>query len=320
MIQSNGDYRTEAHLETLIGGPLYAHQRNLPRLPIPDLRDTIERFLPTALPLAQSSQEKENLLASAKIFEQQATGLQQCLIQRRDEWGDSSWLQSWWNSYIYLEVRDPLPVNVSYFFHFSDDPSLPLDETHLSVYRGAAILHAIASFRKKVCTGTLTAEKVRHSYICSAAFKYMFHASRIPQLQKDAYRIYDPSRHGHVIVACRGYFFTFDFVDSSGDVMESSKIETFLQECILRAQHLDSLPESSRPPKLGWLTSSERDFWAQARTELLNKGGPSVLTDLTTLESGSILLCLDDEEVRSNPVIKRIHTHTHTYTHIVVGF
>jgi hypothetical protein len=60
---------------------------------------------------------------------------------------------------------------------------------------------------------------------------------------------------------------------------------------------LDSLPESSRPLQLGWLTSSDRDFGAQARKDLLRFGGPSVLEDLTTLESGAILLCLDDQEV-----------------------
>eukprot|EP00521_Asterionellopsis_glacialis_P015676 CAMPEP_0195296184 /NCGR_PEP_ID=MMETSP0707-20130614/18946_1 /TAXON_ID=33640 /ORGANISM="Asterionellopsis glacialis, Strain CCMP134" /LENGTH=75 /DNA_ID=CAMNT_0040357615 /DNA_START=67 /DNA_END=290 /DNA_ORIENTATION=+ len=39
--ECNGDYRQEAFLETQhVGGPLYEHQPNLPKLPIPTLEET----------------------------------------------------------------------------------------------------------------------------------------------------------------------------------------------------------------------------------------------------------------------------------------
>lgn len=98
MVESMGDYRQEAFLEDHIGGPLYEHQKNLPRLPIPNIADTLERFLPTALPLAKSHDETNALLKACEAFPQQAQVLQERLMDRRDkEMKDSSWLMLWWN-------------------------------------------------------------------------------------------------------------------------------------------------------------------------------------------------------------------------------
>ena len=84
MIESRGDYREEAYLEEHIGGPLYKHQISLPRLPIPSLQDTMKRFLPTALPLAKSEEERTSLKEACRIFPEQAQVLQKRLEERRN--------------------------------------------------------------------------------------------------------------------------------------------------------------------------------------------------------------------------------------------
>ena len=96
MIESHGDYRDEAFLEDPSRN-LYRHQQRLPSLPIPSIEDTIERFLPTALPLCRTQQEREDLLLAAKEFPVQAAQLQERLLARQEEFQDSSWLQLWWN-------------------------------------------------------------------------------------------------------------------------------------------------------------------------------------------------------------------------------
>eukprot|EP00985_Skeletonema_marinoi_P028618 scaffold25439_cov109-Skeletonema_marinoi.AAC.1 len=104
MVESHGDYRDEAYLEDHIGGRLYEKQHSLPRLPIPSISETISKFLPTALPLAKSEEEKDTLIKACEEFESQAGELQQRLIERRDgEMKDSSWLQLWWNTLGYLQ-------------------------------------------------------------------------------------------------------------------------------------------------------------------------------------------------------------------------
>jgi len=112
MVESHGDYRAEAYLEDHIGGKLYSKQHSLPRLPIPSISDTINRFLPTALPLAKNEEEKTSLIQACEEFEGQAVELQQRLIERKEgEMKDSSWLQLWWNTMGYLQVR----VSICYY-------------------------------------------------------------------------------------------------------------------------------------------------------------------------------------------------------------
>jgi carnitine O-acetyltransferase len=287
MVESHGDYRDEAFLESHIGGPLYEHQASLPRLPIPKLEETIDMFLPTALPLAKNEEERDTLLEACKQFPLQAGTLQTRLEARREEMKDSSWLQLWWNTAGYLQVRDPVTINVSYFFHLSDDPTLTEPK---NIKRSAAIMTAVASFRTQVCSGTLPAETVgkARTPLCSTAFKYMFHACRIPRREQDSYRMYDPSHHAHCIVVRKGHFFSVDFIDSQGNALPLATLEQRLQQCIDQA---DSTPAM----ELGWLTSNNRDSWADARNDLIQAGGVAMEEALTKLESGAFLLCLDDE-------------------------
>ena len=296
--ESRGDYREEAEIEECVGGPLYQHQKTLPRLPVPALSDTLERFLPSALPLARDDTEKENLLRAAGSFVEQAAVLQQRLEARKDskENADSSWLQHWWGIEGYLKPRDPVVINVSYFFHFSDDSTLPVATNGTAapnVMRGAAIMTAVAEFRKDVCSGALPAETVGRktkTTLCSTAFKYMFHSCRVPRKDQDTYRLYDPSRYNHCLVARKGHFFVVDFCDPttaepySMDILESS-----LQACI------DMADAAGPALELGYLTSDNRDLCAAARAALIQAGGPRMETCLERLESGAFLLCLDDE-------------------------
>ena len=117
MIESHGDYRSESYLESHIGGTLYSQQRSLPKLPIPSINDTIDKFLPTALPLAKSEEEKQSLIEACERFigtaaaggggeeGQMVQELQRRLVERKEgEMKDSSWLQLWWNTLGYLQV------------------------------------------------------------------------------------------------------------------------------------------------------------------------------------------------------------------------
>jgi hypothetical protein len=108
MVESQGDYRDEAFLEKddVIGGPLYRNQSSLPKLPIPSIAETLELFLPTALPLAKNKEEEKALRTACDAFSKEAEEFQERLIDRREnEMKHSSWLQLWWNQLGYLQGR-----------------------------------------------------------------------------------------------------------------------------------------------------------------------------------------------------------------------
>jgi hypothetical protein len=117
MVESHGDYRAETYLEKHIGGPLYENQNKLPKLPIPDIQDTLERFLSTATPLAKTKEEASALKDAVTKFPEQAKILQERLHARRDgEMKDSSWLQLWWNQVGYKTFirRNKIPIFIYY--------------------------------------------------------------------------------------------------------------------------------------------------------------------------------------------------------------
>jgi carnitine O-acetyltransferase len=84
-----------------------------------------------------------------------------------------------------------------------------------------------------------------------------------------------------------------------------STIEAGLQQCIDLA---DSYGDSGRV-ELGWLTSNDRDSWADARNEMIRAGGVAVEDALAELESGAMLLCLDDEEPVSRKQCAELFLH-----------
>ena len=119
-IISRGVYKDERFLEDIIGGSLYEKQKSLPSLPIPDIKDSIKKLLSTALPLSESKEETSNFLSAADAFEVEAQELQTRLQRQKDLAGnETSWLSIWWNQLCYLQYREPVVINVSYFYHLN---------------------------------------------------------------------------------------------------------------------------------------------------------------------------------------------------------
>jgi hypothetical protein len=135
MIESQGDYRDEAFLEEYLGGPLYEHQHQMPKLPISSIQETLDRFLPTALPLAKTDEERMALMEACQAFPEQAKALQQRLLARQREFKDSSWLQLWWNQVSGVEwsgVDDP---NASEQYLYSLEPiMICVPYAHIYIY------------------------------------------------------------------------------------------------------------------------------------------------------------------------------------------
>lgn len=88
-------------------GPTFAAQSSLPRLPVPQLPDTLTKLKDSLKPLAWNDSEFQAVLR--KIDEFGAPGgpgteLQKRLQKRREE--TSHWLEEWWDDIAYLTYRD----------------------------------------------------------------------------------------------------------------------------------------------------------------------------------------------------------------------
>lgn len=82
-----------------------AAQNRLPRLPVPELHETLAKLKASLKPLARSDEELKE--AERKIDEfSQGVGkvLQDRLLQRQNE--KEHWLEEWWDNGAYMGYRD----------------------------------------------------------------------------------------------------------------------------------------------------------------------------------------------------------------------
>ena len=128
--------------------PMLRYQASLPKLPVPSLDSTCEKYLATVKPFlsnrkfsfAQSS-------VSSFLHSQLAIQLQSRLIDRASHPETQNWLSDWWNEVAYMGYRDPVVVYVSYFYVHVNDPS----RTD-SAARAASLIKAMLPFRELVET------------------------------------------------------------------------------------------------------------------------------------------------------------------------
>ena len=164
-----------------------------------------------------------------------------------------------------------------------------------------------------VASGTLPQETIGKAKtpLCSVGFKYLFHSCRIPNMGQDSYKLYDPNIYTHAVVACRGQFFVLPLVDDRAQEYSLQALEGALRQCQNMAHHehahtATTTPHGTPAPppssldeadtllqELGYLTTSHRDACATARDALLRF--PGMDDALQWLESGMLLLCLDDD-------------------------
>lgn len=95
-------------------GPTFAAQSQLPKLPVPELQQSLDRLKRSLLPIAWSQAEYDAAASKVDRFANSlGPELQQRLLHRQST--TDHWLEEWWDRDAYLAYRDSVVVNVSYF-------------------------------------------------------------------------------------------------------------------------------------------------------------------------------------------------------------
>lgn len=301
--ECRGDYRDEADME-VPSQPLYRFQKSLPRLPVPKLKDTVALYLNTIAPLVTPQELETSKKLAREFLKPGAMGeaLQRRLLARAADRKDTSYLAEWWNTLGYLQVRDPVVFNVSYFFHFADSVHA---EQRSNIGRAAALLRGSMEFRALVASGQLEPEQLgaKKTPVCATAYKYMFNACRIPRRESDTYRIFDPARHNHVVVMRRNRFFKLEMLTARGSVLSFKQLCKQLETIVQLAER-----DTTQAPPIGVLSAEDRDKWADAREELIgcHEGNEAALR---VIESAVLVLNLDEQAPVSRTEVARALWH-----------
>jgi carnitine O-acetyltransferase len=138
--------RSGGHKADPTQGPMLRYQASLPRLPVPPLSSTLAKYLETIRPHLPPAEYARSESAVRKFgASTEAAELQRRLEARAAEPGTVNWLADWWNEVAYMAYRDPVVVNVSYFYVHVADPAV-----RDAPRRAATLIKAMLPFRTLV--------------------------------------------------------------------------------------------------------------------------------------------------------------------------
>uniref|UniRef100_A0A673XJU1 carnitine O-palmitoyltransferase n=1 Tax=Salmo trutta TaxID=8032 RepID=A0A673XJU1_SALTR len=262
---------------------LYSFQTSLPQLPLPSVKDTINRYLESASPLMDDEQylRMEGL---AKDFEKGLGPKLQWYLKLKSWWA-TNYVSDWWEEYIYLRGRGPIMVNSNYYAM----DFLYVFPTSLQAARAGNAIHAIMLYRRMLDRAQIKPLMLQNTIpMCSAQYERMFNTSRIPGVDTDTIQHMQDSRH--IVVYHRGRYFKVPmFYD--GQVLSPRAVEQQMERIL--ADPSEPQPGEER---LAALTAGDRVPWAEAREAYLRQGRNQQALD--TVEKAAFFVTLDDTEQR----------------------
>lgn len=221
--------------------PMLHFQPSLPRLPIPKLEKTCERYLAALKPLLDDNSFARNSILVDQFRQTEAPQLQKILLEHDKSNKHTSYISQPWFD-MYLKDRAPLPINYNPALMMKPDER---PEYNNLLIKASNFIISSLRFRRSLRENLLkpevyhmnpkksdtpTYQKVTRlcpniistyvSYAFNAfpldmsQYQGLFGATRIPELGKD--RIYQDSDTKHLVVIKDGHFFAMDVLDEQG--------------------------------------------------------------------------------------------------------
>ncbi|XP_053693990.1 carnitine O-palmitoyltransferase 2, mitochondrial [Sabethes cyaneus] len=294
--------------------PMLHFQASLPRLPIPKLEKTCERYLAGQKPLLIEEAFRKTKDNVNRFATTAGPKLQQLLKEKDSKNKHTSYISDPWFD-MYLRDRVPLPINYNPLLLMNPDPKgayndqlirttnlvisslrfmkslraqlLEPEIFHLNPSKSdTETFRTVASLSPSIIS-TYVAYAFKAFPLDMSQYGGLFGATRIPETGKD--RIYRNEKSRHLLVVRNGHLYSVEVLNSAGEIEQP---ETLLA----RFKHV---LEDTRPPAespLGLLTTENRDTWAKIRYHLSEIGNEKALRKV---DSALFCLCLDNQT--SNP-------------------
>ncbi len=266
----------------------FGNEDRLPRVPLPTLAETCERFLAWCAPLLTAGELAQTEAAVAAFAHPDGPGPKlHAALQRYDASdGVDSWLDAFWE-YRYLGRRDRIALNANFFFLFNDTGQGQLE-------RAAGLIASIVSYKLRLDAELIPPVISRGRALSMEQNKFLFSTTRIPgPVQDTVRRPYTahwpgPSRARHILVLVRGNMFRLDVLGPDGRPYTLDDLTEGL-----RAVQAAGARRAAPDTCVGHLTTKARAEWAASRQALLAVD-PGNAIALDTVETALFCLCLED--------------------------
>ncbi|XP_052808482.1 carnitine O-palmitoyltransferase 1, liver isoform-like isoform X2 [Mya arenaria] len=259
---------------------LNSYQASLPKLVLPSVKDTINRYLLSIKPIMDD--EKFNHLSKLAVDFEKGLGkkLQRYLLVK--SWWATNYVTDWWEEYVYLRGRSPIMVNSNYY----GVDAVLVHPTKIPAARAANVTYVMLQYRRDLDREELNPILLNKTIpLCSAQYERQFNTTRIPGIEGD--RLMHLKDSKHVAVYHKGRFFKV-YIHFKGRHLMPNELEKSFQK-ILDDESLPVDGEEHIPA----LTGGDRVPWAKARTEFFSKGKNKASLD--AIEKAAFFISFDDE-------------------------
>lgn len=272
----------------------FKYSGTLPRVPLPALQETADRFLAWCSPLLSAEELQQTRSAVAAFTKPRGLGekLHAALASYNDQSGIHSWLDIFWQSR-YLGRRDPIALNANFFFLFQH-------VAQACSKRAASIVSAAFNYKLALDREEIPPAMNRQTPLCMDQVKYLFSATRIPGEKQDYSRsFYTDEQPGsstarHILVLYQGHIFTLKLVNPQGMAHSLKDIEAGI-DGVIKAVVEGSAPGAG----VGHLTTMPRADWARLRKNLMGTSAKNA-ANLELIETALFAINLEDMEPADN--------------------
>ncbi|KAI0069154.1 acyltransferase ChoActase/COT/CPT [Artomyces pyxidatus] len=291
----------------------------LPRLPVPNLRLTLQKYVKSLEPLLQEEESRGGLPVSSALNSRQqwasefengvGSHLQQRLVGKSqlDKRSPRNWLDdNIWLKKAYHEWRSPLVINSNWWLAFFNDSSVPEDVLRgqspsgttgfnpWQIRRAAWLIHRTLEFKDRLQRQELYPDTTRTGIWFRENVAKMFYTCRIPQIGCDALSPQpSPSELSarKILVMVHDWFYAIEVYNEDLTAIGAPEIERRLRRVAWDAAQRLKFGEQAFP--VGLLSSDDRDSWAKNLEYLLSLSPRNVDT-FDTIKKSVIALSLDD--------------------------
>lgn len=265
---------------------LYSYHNCLPRMPVPPLKATVKKLLDSVKPVLDKEEfksiesEAEKFLAKTGFFPQ--------LFLVLKSWWAPNYHTDWWEKYVYLMCRSPLPICSNYYVldYHSFNP------TKKQSARAAALMVFARLFRKKVESHSLEPIVLRDTIpLCMEQYKRMFATARVPGKEIDEYQQNRNSQHFVILV--KGCYYMINNFDESGKEVHAMDFQRQVEWLMADAKE-KSIGLSEAEWRVAALTGCERTKWHNVRNKHFGSGLNK--ESLKAIEESICVIVLSDAE------------------------
>lgn len=293
---------TPANPKAEMVGKMIAHQKSLPRFPVPPLHPSLERYLLSVRPLLAEDEYHHTEKIVKDFGGPGGLGVKLHNMLKERAKVTENWLDEWWLKTAYLEYRMPVAVYSSPGLVF---PIKEFNSVERQLRYAARLIAGALDYKKLIDTNSLPLDMMGGHPLDMSQYYRIFATCRIPGIPSDGLVHFgaDVNPPSHIVVAHNNHYFSVDVYGEDGAPLNESQLLAQLQMVVKQSQHIKN--------PIGILTTEHRDTWAKAYKRLckydrINK------ESVRTIQRAIFLVCLDKAIPQTGTLNRKTHVAVQT--------